>query len=214
MSDNPPPQDPYGQQPPPPYGQQPPPPYGQPDYGQQPPPPPYGQPQYGQQPYGQPGYGQPYGQPAYGVPSGGYASWLQRVLAYLIDAMILFVAYLPVLVGDALTTNASDTGNASGVGILLIVIGAIASIAVFVWNVCLKGGRTGYTVGKGVLGIRLISESTGQPIGAGMAFVRQITHLLDSIPCYLGYLWPLWDGKRQTFADKILKTIVVNQPKG
>ncbi|MDQ1539752.1 MAG: hypothetical protein QOH29_478, partial [Actinomycetota bacterium] len=27
---------------------------------------------------------------------------------------------------------------------------------------------------------------------------------------YLGYLWPLWDSKRQTFADKILKTVVVN----
>ena len=72
---------------------------------------------------------------------------------------------------------------------------------------------TGYTIGKGLLGIRLISESTGQPIGAGMAFVRDLAHTLDGF-AYIGYLWPLWDGKRQTFADKLLKTIVVNQPKG
>jgi uncharacterized RDD family membrane protein YckC len=30
--------------------------------------------------------------------------------------------------------------------------------------------------------------------------------------CYVGYLWPLWDDKRQTFADKILGTVVVERP--
>jgi hypothetical protein len=42
-----------------------------------------------------------------------------------------------------------------------------------------------------------------------MAFARDIVHLLDSLPCYIGFLWPLWDAKRQTFADKILSTVVV-----
>lgn len=199
MSDNPPPQDPYGQQPPP---------YGQPQYGQQPPP--YGQPQYGQQPYGQ----QPYGQPGYGAPAGGYASWLKRVGAYLVDGLISFVAYLPALVGEVLNTNAANNGDTSGGGLLLVLLGVVLSIGVFVWNTCLRQGRTGYSIGKSAVGIKLISETTGQPIGGGMSFVRQIAHLLDAIPCYLGYLWPLWDGKRQTFADKILKTIVVNQPQG
>jgi hypothetical protein len=26
---------------------------------------------------------------------------------------------------------------------------------------------------------------------------------------YLGYLWPLWDAKRQTFADEICSTVVL-----
>ena len=43
-----------------------------------------------------------------------------------------------------------------------------------------------------------------------MSFVRQLLHIVDSI-CYIGYLWPLWDRKRQTFADKILKTVVLIQ---
>ena len=77
----------------------------------------------------------------------------------------------------------------------------------------MKQGRTGYSIGKGVLGIKLIAESDGQPIGAGMAFVRYLCHIVDGI-CYIGYLWPLWDRKRQTFADKIMKTIVINQPQG
>ena len=35
-------------------------------------------------------------------------------------------------------------------------------------------------------------------------------HILDAIPCYVGLLWPLWDNKRQTFADKILKMVVLD----
>ncbi len=54
-----------------------------------------------------------------------------------------------------------------------------------------------------------ISESTGEPIGPGMAFVRDICHILDSLACYIGWLFPIWDAKRQTFADKIVSTIVI-----
>ena len=206
MSENPPPQDPYGQQPPP---------YGQPGpYDQQPP------------PYGQPG---PYGQPdLYGraLPGGGYASWIKRVGAYLIDGLLGTLAGFPLLIGygilianaevttdpDGTTTTTMSGGG--GAAAILIAVGVITSLAFWIWNTCLRQGRTGYSIGKGALGIRLVSETTGQPVGGGMSFVRQIAHIVDSIPCDIGYLWPLWDGKRQTFADKLLKTIVINQPQG
>ena len=45
-----------------------------------------------------------------------------------------------------------------------------------------------------------------------MTFVRGLAHFLDSLPCYIGYLWPLWDTKRQTFADKIMNSVVVEKP--
>jgi uncharacterized RDD family membrane protein YckC len=220
-----PPSDPYGQDPSgqgqDPYGQQPPPPYGQDPYGQQPPPP------YGQNPYGeQPGYGQaPYGQPGYGAPA-AYASWFQRVGAFLIDQLLGLVALIPYYIGTVLSVGSMDTstdpvtgeitttGGPSGIGLVLMFIGVALSIAYYVWNYCIKQGRTGYTIGKGVLGIKLIKQDTGQPMGAGLSFVRQIAHILDALPCYLGYLWPLWDAKRQTFADKIMNTVVIEQRQG
>lgn len=186
------------------YGNPPQDPYGKPDQPGQPG-------QQGQPQYGQPAYGQPaYGQPAYGAPAVHYAHWGKRVAAYLIDGLVVMVGYLPAMVGNGII-SASDDGT-STVGTLLVLVGVVAAIAIFVWNTCLKGGRTGWSIGKGVMGIRLISESTGQPIGAGMAFVRYLAHILDALPCYLGYLWPLWDEKRQTFSDKIIGTIVVEQP--
>ena len=54
-----------------------------------------------------------------------------------------------------------------------------------------------------------MGEADAAPIGPGRSFLRQVAHILDALPCYLGYLWPLWDSKRQTFADKIMTTVVV-----
>ncbi len=59
-----------------------------------------------------------------------------------------------------------------------------------------------------MVGIRLIRVADGQVVGFGMAFVRNLCHILDGF-CYLGYLWPLSDDKRQTLADKIMNSIVV-----
>ena len=69
--------------------------------------------------------------------------------------------------------------------------------------------RTGQAWGRKALGIRLVGQATGQPIGAGAAFVRDLAHVVDSIICGIGYLFPLWDAQRQTLADKVCKTVVV-----
>jgi uncharacterized RDD family membrane protein YckC len=74
-------------------------------------------------------------------------------------------------------------------------------------------GQTGSTPGMRVTGVRCVSANTGQPIGAGMGVVRWICHLVDSLICLIGWLFPLWDRQRQTLADKIVGTVVVTVPK-
>lgn len=186
-----------------------------------PPPPP------GQNPYGQPGAGySSAGTPGLypGPPAYDYARWGRRVGAALVDAVIGLVAAIPLGIGYAmLFIGASSSTDAYGhttfepnsslAAILLILVGFVLSLAVGLWNTVFRQGRTGYSVGKGVLGIKLVGEATGQPIGPGLTFVRQLAHFLDGL-CYIGYLWPLWDAKRQTFADKVMSTVVVNQPQG
>lgn len=213
-----PPADPYGQpqQPPPgPYGQQPPP----APYGQQPPADPYGQ----QQPYApNAGYpANPYG--AVALPKEAYASWGQRVGAYLLDYLLTLpfaiVGLILIVVGAASTASsltynsATGTYDSSGAGFsVLAVLGyllwVIGAIGVTAWNRWYKGGKTGQSWGKRVMGIKLVREADGQPLGAGMAFVRDLAHVVDGLICDIGYLFPLWDVKRQTLADKILHTAV------
>jgi uncharacterized RDD family membrane protein YckC len=187
----------------------------QPGYGQQPPQPPYG----GQPPpYGtpaQPGYGQP------APPPGGYvadqpghymgralANWPQRVGAYLIDYLIAAVpAFLAVLLFSG--TDPGDTPNA-GAGIVAFLL-YLVSLGVWIYNRAIQQGRTGQSWGKQVLNLRLVRMADGQPMGGGMSFVRDLAHIVDALPCYIGYLWPLWDVRRQTFSDKIMSTVVLSE---
>lgn len=177
--------------------------------------------------YPPPGYPAP---PAGSQPWGPLANWGTRVAASLLDALLSMVGLvfyaigIPLIVSaapdssfDSTTgTYASTTESANTglmvLGIAFVGLGAITVIAIQLWNRVFRMGRTGQSVGKKVMGIRLVEEHTGRPMGAGMCFVREIAHTLDQF-FYLGYLWPLWDPKRQTFADKILSTVVVEVPK-
>jgi uncharacterized RDD family membrane protein YckC len=125
-----------------------------------------------------------------------YASWIQRVGAYLIDIA-------PIIVVDLILGRIS---------VVLSVLIWLAGVAWTAYNRWYQAGTTGQSLGKKVLKLRLVSEETGQPIGMLMAFVRDICHIIDSVICFIGYLFPLWDAKRQTIADKIVKTVVIPAP--
>jgi uncharacterized RDD family membrane protein YckC len=226
-------QPPYGY---PPQQQQPPAGVPQPQQGygygypQQQPPAPQGFPQQ----QGYPGYppqggypggyqgGYP-GGPVPGMPP--YASWGARVGAYFVDYLIfLLVPMILIIVGYAQmistivdSTNSCDysgtystcpSPSVPGSAIALLMLGALLS---FVGGLvmCYMEGTKGQTPGKKALGIMVLREADGRPLGFGMAFVRRLCHGLDSAACGIGYLWPLWDDKTQTFADKIVKSVVV-----
>lgn len=152
--------------------------------------------------------------PNYGmvVPSGPtLANWGQRVGGYIIDALLTLPGAILTWLGSATVTVQPDgTLASSGGSGALVVLGWLVSLAIVVWNRWLRGGRTGQTVGRQVLNIKMVDAVTGQPIGPGRAFARDLCHILDSLACYLGWLWPIWDSKRQTFADKLMNTVVVN----
>jgi uncharacterized RDD family membrane protein YckC len=174
------------------------------------------------------------GPPAYGFgsPWGPLAGWGTRVLAMIIDSLLQLIGMVPYVVGLILfVVGAPDSGGYDRTyadyyepakegntalmvsGGVLVLAGLVVMVGIQIWNRAFKQGRTGQSVGKKVMGIKLVDERTGQPIGAGMSFVRDLAHTLDGF-FYLGYLWPLWDDKRQTFADKILSTVDDEVPKG
>jgi uncharacterized RDD family membrane protein YckC len=94
----------------------------------------------------------------------------------------------------------------------LAVGGIIAEVVVYVLGLALLGwmnGASGRTPGKRVVGIRVVRDADGRVLGGGLGLVRALCHFLDTVSCLLGWLWPLWDSKNQTFADKILATVVI-----
>jgi uncharacterized RDD family membrane protein YckC len=134
----------------------------------------------------------------------------------MVAAAPFYAGYVSLL-GSHLTTTQNPDGTSTvhvtgsiGLPVALMVVGSLTSLAFFVWNVCLRQGRTGATVGKSILAIRLVNLSEGRPIGPVLSFVRYLCHIVDSLFCGLGYLWPLWDSRRQTWGDKIMSTVVIN----
>ncbi|MEZ0365290.1 RDD family protein [Mycobacterium sp. pUA109] len=209
MTNQPPPPPPGNPPPPPPPGNYPPPPPG----NYPPPPPPGGG------GFPPPGYAPTPG--ALGnLPKEAYTPWFTRVVAFIIDGLPIFVLIAiaygiafgtgeNVCVGSEYGYGGSCVSSFSTLGTLAIGVAYLASFAYHLWNRGYRQGSTGQSLGKTVMKIKLVSETTGQPIGFGMAFVRDIAHIVDQIICYIGFLFPLWDAKRQTLADKMISTVVL-----
>jgi uncharacterized RDD family membrane protein YckC len=151
-------------------------------------------------PESQYGYGQPYpmpgGPPPVGMPP--FAGWFQRVRAWLIDNFI---------VGFVFGFFVSLTNSR-----LIEAVGAVVALVWSVYN-AVRAGRTGQSIGKRTVGIRLARQADGLPVGAGYGLLRWFLNLVFTwacvVPGLLNYLWPLWDRHSQTWSDKIAKSVVV-----
>jgi uncharacterized RDD family membrane protein YckC len=147
-----------------------------------------------------PGAARPQPPARYGFPL--LATYGQRVGGFLIDIGIPGGLLAVVLIGALVSRNATVIG-------IVYPVATVVGLAFLVWNSGYRQGRSGQSLGKSVLGTRLVGAHSGEPVGFGRALGRQVAHLLDAIPFGLGYFWPLWDEQRQTFADKICSTLVV-----
>lgn len=186
----------------------------QPPPGSHPPPPGGGYPsQHG-------GYVPPGAGP--GPSQGSYTPWLNRVVAWVIDIIpVLLVQAIAwgILAGTQETVCVTDTSEfdlgefcatgASTPGQLAVAAAGFVILGYVIWNFGYRQGTTGSSIGKSIVKFKVISEKTWQPIGFGLSIVRQVAHLLDAVICYIGFLWPLWDAKRQTIADKVMTTVCI-----
>jgi uncharacterized RDD family membrane protein YckC len=163
----------------------------------------------------------------YGAPAVPYASWGARLGAFLLDSLlVLAIMMVPLVVGlvviasgtttttDPFGQTTSDVDGASAaVGATLIGLGFLLSLVFQIWNFVFRQGRRTQSLGKKWVGIAVVKEATGQPIGAGAGFGRWLMHsYVDTLfgACLpLGFLWPLWDARKRTWGDMAVESIVV-----
>lgn len=98
------------------------------------------------------------------------------------------------------------TNATLAIAIVLWTVGAIAYLVLY----CKMVGQTGQSWGAKAVGNKIVSADTGQPIGVGRALGRTLFRgIVSGNFCLLGYLWALWDSKKQTWHDKIVGSIVI-----
>jgi uncharacterized RDD family membrane protein YckC len=139
---------------------------------------------------------------------GPLAPWGQRAVAYLITIGLVIGIYIVMAIIGAVLGAIADF-----LGVIWFLLTWLVSIGIGLYVYYLDG-TTGGHPGKRLLGLKTVNANTGELIGGGLGIVRGIAHFVDQIICYIGYLFPLWDPKRQTLADKIMTTVVLtDQPK-
>jgi uncharacterized RDD family membrane protein YckC len=162
------------------------------------------------------------GSGAFGVE---YASWIARVGAYIIDAIVIGVPSAIIIgilgVGFARSSNLRinpNTGRITGtagsgffagffVSLLIVLVAGV------LYKVLMEGNPRGQTLGKMALGIRVRDAETGGPITYGKAAIRWLVAWVLWAAFYIGgiidALFPLWDSRKQALHDKAAGTIVV-----
>lgn len=145
-----------------------------------------------------------------------YAGFWIRFLAAIIDGIILGIiggtiqAVFGGLVGVTfVAAPPQDPTTSAGLFAGLMGTAVILSIAVQIAYYVGLTGAYGATVGKMVLGLKVV-DTNGQKIGFGKAALREIVgKWISGLVFGLGYLWVAFDEKKQGWHDKIAGTYVV-----
>jgi uncharacterized RDD family membrane protein YckC len=141
-----------------------------------------------------------------------YASWGARLGGAVIDVLIGAPGYvlgyfLAYATGSPTTVDPATFAVHGGPDYDFLFVGFLVTLVIWCLNL-LRQGVTGSSVGQRVFGIRIVHWQSGRPIGFRLALGHYLAHVLD-FPLLLGFLWPLWDRERQTFADKACGVVVL-----
>jgi uncharacterized RDD family membrane protein YckC len=153
---------------------------------------------------------------------GTYASFGARLVARLLDGLLLVVPTAVVIIllvavvptEERLCTVNGDLERCTvptGAGVLLILLAILAVVVGYLAYYIVLTGRRGATFGQRAMHIQVVDTYTGATIGLGRATGRYFMSAVSSWPCYLGYLWMLWDDRRQTWHDKVVNSVVVKR---
>ena len=201
----------------------------------------YGTPRGSTPPGGTPGYPAP-GRGTGSRPAGdpALAEWWRRLLARLVDDAILVILTSPVWILGLLPLfrriqrlasqypDLSQPAAAQGfdnsvsqlmsarVGVFLLVGAGIGVISFgYDW---LQHGLWGQTIGKRIMGTKVVTADTRSPISGQAACGRAAVYALVPVVPSVGGLfalinesWLLWDPRRQCLHDKAARTVVVKK---
>lgn len=132
------------------------------------------------------------------------ASFWWRVAGFAVDnlVVVLVLVVFNVILGTRPASSLSD-----GETMVVSLINILFQVAYWwFWN------SLGWSPGKRVVGLRIVDDQ-GEPPGAERGFRRTVISLLSGMLLFAGYLWALWDGRNQTWHDKLAGTFVVVAPR-
>jgi Mce-associated membrane protein len=128
------------------------------------------------------------------------ASWPARAGAFAVDVLLGF-AVIATMALLALTAPQREW-------LWWVFVGVAAlTFLLMAVNRLLMPTITGWSLGRALFGIA-VRKRDDSPPGVIRLVLRDVVHLLDTAALFIGWLWPLWDRRRRTFADLLMRTEV------
>lgn len=132
-----------------------------------------------------------------------YAGFWIRVVASLIDSLLIMIIIIPLLslvygeqywLGDSFVTGFWDL-------MFNYILPAVVVILFWIYKSA--------TPGKMVLRLKIVDADTGHAVPAGRLIGRYLSYYLSIIPLFLGVISIGFDRRKQGWHDKIAGTVVV-----
>jgi serine/threonine-protein kinase len=159
-------------------------------------------------PVGRTSYVRPKSAVSPSLKTGAFAGFGRRLLAFSIDGILLSTVYT-VFAMCPIVAVPNPTTEDEEILLGLLVCGTLLVFMLVVgWYYVLLPAGSGQTLGKKIMGIKMIAID-GSPPGKGRCFLRLIGYVLSSLILYVGFLMALWDQERQALHDKLAGTYVV-----
>ena len=132
----------------------------------------------------------------------------RRILATVVDGLIFGGLYAVMVI---LFGSISSVGSADWNGSMPALPTLLYGVIIALYYILLEG-YLGQTVGKMLLGIKVVREDNGEVPGLGGATIRTLLRIVDGISSYLvAFITVLISGKNQRFGDMAAHTLVVRK---
>ena len=136
------------------------------------------------------------------------AGFGRRLLAFLIDNLLLYLVYGIFATCPVLLVPDPFSSDEEAMLSMLLCGAHLLFLLLYFWYYVFFQARSGQTLGKKIMGIRIISADGSSP-GKGRCFLRFIGYWISSLILYIGFLMPLWDQNKQALHDKMANTYVI-----
>ena len=128
----------------------------------------------------------------------------KRALAYLIDEILVSLLFIFIYV-DQIPDNATTEETITIINSLVFYVMVLKVVyqTFFVW-------MYGATLGRIAMKIKVISLGDLENPSLLFSLSRASFRIISESIFYLGFLWAVLNPKRETWHDKVSKTLVVN----
>ncbi len=134
-----------------------------------------------------------------------YAGFWIRVVASLIDTILLMIIIYPLL--SAIYGKAYWSSGSLSLGVWDVLFSyVLPAVAVIVFWIYKSA-----TPGKMVTRLVIVDAKTGGKPSTGQFIGRYLAYYLSAIPLCLGFIWVAFDKRKQGWHDKLAGTVVIRK---